>query len=67
MLTSSRNGLGFLILFDKKISSFFSDLMKATKMLLMSLSLYIGFVSLVTKIKEDVNWYLIAQDPEKSF
>lgn len=67
MLTSSRNGLGFLILFDKKISSFFSDLMKATKMLLMSLSSYIGFVSLVTKIKEDVNWYLIAQDPEKSF
>lgn len=41
--------------------------MKATKMLLMSLSLYIGFVSLVTKIKEDVNWYLIAQDPEKCF
>lgn len=67
MLTSSRNGLGFLILFDKKISSFFSDLMKATKMLLMSLSSYIGFVSLVTKIKEDVSWYLIAQDPEKSF
>lgn len=67
MLTSSRNGLGFLILFDKKISSFFSDLMKATKMLLMSLSSYIGFVSLVTKIKEDVNWYLIAQDPEKCF
>lgn len=67
MLTSSRNGLGFLILFDKKISSFFSDLMKATKMLLMSLSLYIGFVSLVTKIKEDVSWYLITQDPEKCF
>lgn len=67
MLTSSRNGLGFLILFDKKISSFFSDLMKATKMLLMSLSSYIGFVSLVTKIKEDVSWYLITQDPEKCF